>query len=88
MVESAERRLINALLGRYKKLDKVARPVTDASDTITVEFGIRLVHLDLDETEQLMKTSCWVRMVSLAAVSQQLLGENGKSYRCITPAAG
>ena len=63
-VISAEAQLLSSLLRDYKTHGKIARPVTDSSRAVKVEFGLRLGHVDLNEKEQVMEFSAWVRLVS------------------------
>lgn len=61
---SHERRLVTDLLTRYRAYGKEARPLFNSSQVLTVQLGLRLVHLELDEKEQTMVTSVWKRVVS------------------------
>ncbi len=63
-VISAEAQLLSNLLRGYEAHGKIARPVTDSSRAVKVEFGLRLGHVDLNEKEQVMEFSAWVRLVS------------------------
>lgn len=44
---------------------RFARPVNDSLKPIEVYFGLRLMKVELDEKYQRMKTSVWLRVVSI-----------------------
>lgn len=58
---SDEVRLVRFLLDKYQSMGKIARPTYNSSAAVPVWFGLRLIQLELDEREQLMKSSVWVR---------------------------
>ena len=62
---SAEKRLIRHLLETYSLVGLGGRPVLNASHTTLVRFGLGLINMDLDETEKVLVTSMWIKMVSL-----------------------
>ncbi|ELT90893.1 hypothetical protein CAPTEDRAFT_214558 [Capitella teleta] len=59
---SNEGLLVKTLLGAYKERGTEARPLQNSSERVTVNFGMRLITLDLDDAEQTMKTSVWLRI--------------------------
>ena len=61
---SDEARLLRHLLDKYEKMGTSSRPTYNSSAPTEVHFGIRLIQLDVDEKNQLLKTSAWLRMVS------------------------
>ena len=62
---SEEKQLINELLGNYKAVGKLGRPVSDTRETLNVSYGIGLIQiLDLDEKNQVLTTNVWSRYVS------------------------
>ncbi len=61
---SDEARLLRHLLERYTELGPEIRPKYNSSEKVRVFLGLRLLHLDVDEKQQLFKTSAWLRMVS------------------------
>ena len=66
MYPSDEGRLISALLSRFRPYKKFARPVRNASATVTVHFGLDLQQiLDLDQKEQVLETRIWKEYVSM-----------------------
>ena len=69
---SAEVRLIDNLLSRYEERGKFSRPLVSTGrgegpdgeeNRVTVKYGLRLMHVDLNEKDQVMKTSAWMRIV-------------------------
>ncbi|XP_041365006.1 neuronal acetylcholine receptor subunit alpha-7-like [Gigantopelta aegis] len=57
---SSEKRLIKRLLDRYQTQGRIGRPVINTADNITVYFGLSLIQiLDVDETNQVLKTNVW-----------------------------
>ena len=64
-----EAKLVHRLLTHYYNLGKVARPRFNSSRTLTVQLGLQLIQLDLIEKEQILKTSVWVRAVSINITS-------------------
>ncbi len=65
---SAEARLVNSILEHYSRYGKVNRPVIDSSHPVRVQFGLRLIQVDLNESEQTMTTSVWIRLVRIIAL--------------------
>lgn len=62
---SEEKRLIKKVLGDYKEVGKVGRPVFNTSETVRVSYGLALIQiLDLDEKNQVLTTNVWSRYVS------------------------
>ena len=61
---SDEARLLRHLFDQYEKMGTSSRPTYNSSAPTAVHFGIRLIQLDVDEKNQLLKTSAWLRMVS------------------------
>ena len=41
----------------------VARPIKDPGDNVTLEFGLRLIHLEVAEVTNTLITSVWIRQV-------------------------
>ena len=41
----------------------VARPIKDPGDNVTLEFGLRLIHLEVAEATNTLITSVWLRQV-------------------------
>ena len=68
---SDEARLLRHLLDQYDKMGTSSRPTYNSSVPTEVHFGIRLIQLDVDEKNQLLKTSAWLRMVSFSIESRQ-----------------
>ena len=63
---SAESRLVNDIQDKYRQLgNTAARPKINSSETLQVHFGLRLITLDVDEEQQTLTTSAWIRCVSL-----------------------
>ena len=60
-----EVRLVNNLLDVYKKMGTVARPALNSSRLMQVQFGMRLIQMDIIEKEQVLQTSVWIRAVSV-----------------------
>ena len=67
---SDEARLLRHLLDQYEKMGTSSRPTYNSSAPTEVHFGIRLIQLDVDEKNQLLKTSAWLRMVSFSTESR------------------
>ena len=66
MYLSDEGKLIRDLLSRFEPYKKFARPVRNASATVTVHFGLDLQQiLDLDAKEQVLETRIWKEYVSM-----------------------
>ena len=62
---SDESRLTSFLFSRYEKAGVVARPVSNSSKTMKIEFALALIQiLDFDETNQVLTTNVWKRYVS------------------------
>ena len=62
---SNEASLIKMLNSRYDLAGTHARPLKNSSDPIQVSFGMRLIQMDIDEKMQILKTSVWLRVVSI-----------------------
>lgn len=62
---SHESLLVNDLLTRYEKLGPrpIARPRRNSSEPVEVVVGLRLIALDVDEKQQMLTTSVWLRLV-------------------------
>ena len=60
-----EVRLVNYLLNKYKTMGTVARPMYNSSKLMKIQFGMRLIQMDIIEKEQVLKTSVWIRAVSM-----------------------
>uniref|UniRef100_A0A1I8GED9 Neur_chan_LBD domain-containing protein n=1 Tax=Macrostomum lignano TaxID=282301 RepID=A0A1I8GED9_9PLAT len=59
---SNEKLLIEMLVDRYRSTGLRGRPVFNASDTVSVAFGLAIIQiLDLDENRQFLRTNCWQR---------------------------
>jgi len=56
-----EVRLVQALKSRYEQLGTVARPTWNSTRLMKVQFGMRLIQMDVIEKEQTLKTSVWIR---------------------------
>ena len=67
---SDEVQLVKHLLGAYKQRGIEPRPLRNSTNGIkvTVYFGMRLIHMDLDEANQRMHTSAWLRIVCIFIV--------------------
>ena len=67
---SEEARLIRFLLNRYEEHGKYARPLHNTTKVqnnavrVVINYGLRLKHLDLNERQQIMHTSAWLRVVN------------------------
>ena len=55
-----EERLLHDLLF-LKKRNRKARPVKDWNDPVTVNLGMALIHLDLDEHKSILEIDAWMR---------------------------
>ena len=64
--QSSESRLVEDLLSRYAKVGRIARPRVNSSEVVSVSLGLRLITLDVDEKQQVLTTSVWLRHVSKA----------------------
>ena len=61
---SDEGRLLDDLMETYPhRHRRFIRPLLNSADKTTVQFGMRLIQMDIDEKEQHMQVSVWVRMV-------------------------
>lgn len=60
---SEEKKLINQILAMYDVLGTNGRPVRNISTPVTVEFGLGLIQMDLDEKYKVLKMSMWSRYV-------------------------
>lgn len=62
---SDEKRLIKMLMDRYEDVGVVGRPVFNASEQISVKYGLALIQiLELNSRNQVLTTNCWSRYVS------------------------
>ena len=61
---SEEKTLCKSLLANYTSLGLNGRPVVNISKSMTVEFGLGLIQMDLDEKNKILSTSMWARYVS------------------------
>ena len=61
---SPEKELTQYLMENYEVVGRGGRPVIDFNQTTLVEFGLGLIQIDLDESEKVLTTSMWTRMVS------------------------
>ena len=70
---SDESRLISHLLRKLNPIGPLARPVTNSSLAVPVQFSMSLVQiLDFAETRQLLITNVWKNFVSLVFVCLKL----------------
>ena len=61
---SEEKRLCRNLMANYSLVGLNGRPVINTSQPSTVEFGLGLIQMDLDERNKILTTSMWARYVS------------------------
>jgi hypothetical protein len=61
---SAEKRLIRKLMLVYDRIGRAGRPVRNSSRAVTVQFGLGLKQMDLDEKQKILTLSMWTRYVS------------------------
>lgn len=66
---SAEKRLVRKLVRNYTALGRNGRPVKDVNKTVSVEFGLGLIQMDLDEKSKVLKMSMWSKYVSITRIS-------------------
>lgn len=66
---SDEKRLIHDLLEKYERLGRDGRPVKNASEPVSVEFGLGLIKMELHEKENVLSLSTWARYVSTNTTS-------------------
>ena len=59
VVESDRHRLRRHVLQGY---DKDTHPVLDHGDTVQVDLGMAIIHLDLDELRSVMTVDAWMRL--------------------------
>lgn len=65
---SHEKKLIRHLLAEYEKQGENGRPIVELSDVILVNFSLSLIQImDVDEKNQVLKTSVWYQYVSHCA---------------------
>ena len=68
--------------GLFLNYDKEMRPVRNNSDIVTVEFGMALrAVINIEETDQTLTSSVWVRQVLSASTDNPLFAIN---LRCVT----
>jgi len=66
---SDEARLAGALIRRYRKIGKVARPVANSSMPVEVRLSVMLYQLvGVDEHEQFITLKLWIHMVRYDAI--------------------
>ena len=65
---SSEKKLTQYLIQNYDIVGRCGRPVEDYNQTTLVEFGLGLIQIDLDESEKVLTTSMWTRMVRETAL--------------------
>ena len=61
---SQEKRLTQDLLHRLSMAGREGRPVINMSMPTSVEFGLGLIQMDLNEREKILTTSMWSKIVS------------------------
>ncbi len=61
---SEEKKLIKHLLDNYEAVGNGGRPVLNITSVMSVEFGLGLIQMDLDERYKVLKMSMWSRYVS------------------------
>ena len=59
-LSSTEEKLLHNLLFNKKRIKK-ARPVKNWTDPVTVNIGMALIHLDLDEHKSIIEIDAWMR---------------------------
>lgn len=64
-----EARIVHHLQARNEKLGVIARPVLSHKDKVSIQFGLRLVQVDLDEKNNQLVLSTWVRYVSCTSMA-------------------
>jgi hypothetical protein len=72
--------LMRELLDGYEMRSTAVRPLLNSSDKVVVKFGMRLITMDIDEAEQTMKVSAWLRIVSARTARCYL--HNAMHARC------
>jgi len=66
VVLSDEARLIHALTERYRRIGRVARPVTNSSMPVSVRLAVMMYQLiDVDEAEQFITLKLWIHTVHI-----------------------
>ncbi len=61
---SNEKRLTKFLLDGYKKVGQGGRPTTNSSEAVSVQFGLAMIQMDLEEQINTLTVSVWCRYVS------------------------
>ena len=62
--ESAEKSLAKYLHEKYENAGRDGRPVMYVGESTNVDFQLALMHMDVDESAQVLYTSMWVLTVS------------------------
>ena len=71
---SIKQKLRQDLLKNY---DKIPHPVDDPDETVEVQLGMALIHVDMDEKKSLITVDSWMRM----AWKDSKLSWNPKDYK-------
>ena len=71
---SIKQKLRQDLLKNY---DKIPHPVDDPDETVEVQLGMALIHVDMDEKKSLITVDSWMRM----AWKDTKLSWNPKDYK-------
>ncbi|KAK2140584.1 hypothetical protein LSH36_1297g00003 [Paralvinella palmiformis] len=60
---SKEKLLLKELISRYSNVTSHGRPVIVSDTSVNVQFGLGLIHMDLDEKTRALVLSVWIKMV-------------------------
>ena len=69
--QTDESRLMDYLLSRAKAHGVYTRPVLDPSRSVAVKFGLRLIRVDVTESQNIMTIGAWVRQVIIRYVETE-----------------
>ena len=62
---SPEADVVSMMKERSAYYGTACRPVADFRDAVTINMTLRLIQVDVDETSNTLRTSVWVRFVSI-----------------------